>query len=237
MTKNKKRLVIFMSFMILVAVVLWVLSALFGLPWKEKAIADKVEKHLEKKYEKDFELKESYFSFKDGTYGGIFYPEEDPSMEFHAGEGYAEYKYVDMYPEVLWAHQLQEEIDPEVRKVFPNVKSVHVSYVSYQSLDKVKGPDIPRYDEADAALFPNIELEETFTNSKEQWSAMAGLIHSVQSRTAASEVSFNFIEKETNTEAFVLCPPKSTAVITNAQQAQKHCSMRRYDLETSSLVE
>lgn len=222
---------------VLASAALWLAAAFYGLPWKEKALAGKLEAHLEKKYEKDFVLKESYFNFKDGKYGGSFYPKDDPSLAFYADEGYGEYKYADDYPGVVWSRQLKEELEPEAKKAFPHMKTIQIDFVRSENVDMVKGPAIPHYSQADAELFVRVELEGDFSGSKEQWQAIAQFIRSAQSRSAVMEVSFNFVEKKSPTEALVMCPMKNTAVITNGEQAQKKCSIARFDAETTMLID
>lgn len=182
-------------------------------------------------------MKKSYFNFKDGKYGGVFYPKSEPAMEFHADEGYGEYKYVDTYPGKVWAYQLKQEIQTEAERSFPNIKTVETYFNMSEKLDAVTGPRIPRYDEAEAELSARVKVEERFTGSKEQWTAITKLTRHIQSRKAVIDVGVNFLEKETKTEAIIVCPPKKIAVITNTQQAKQHCSMSRYDAETEMPVE
>lgn len=235
--KNRKLLLIVSAMLVVASAAAWIASAFYGLPWKEKAVAAKLENYLEKRYEKDFTLKESFYNFKDGSYGGWFYPAGDPELEFHAEEGFAEYTYVDNYPEEVWARQLKEAVHPLTKGIFPKVSSVSTGYVTYESLDIVKGPEIPPFDQAGAMLSVRVEEKEAFNEKEEQWQKVAELVKAVQDLSTTTEVMFNFIDKKKGIETFMMCPPKTETEISTVQQAKKACSSSHYDLETSALVD
>ncbi|KKB36273.1 hypothetical protein [Bacillus thermotolerans] len=87
MIKRTKWLVAFLA--ILILFVLWAVTSFTGLPWKEKRVAGQLEAHLEEEYQQDFELKTSYFNFKDGRYGGVFYPKKIQEWSFTQMKGTA----------------------------------------------------------------------------------------------------------------------------------------------------
>lgn len=221
---------------IVVSIAAWVVIAFYGLPWKEKAVAAKLEKYLEEKYEQDFTLKESFYNFKAGSYGGQFYPVSDPELEFYAEEGFAEYTYVDTYPEVLWARQLKEAVQPIAKEIYP-AASIDTNYTTYESLDIVKGPKIPPFHEVNVMLGVHLEMEEAFLDSKEEWKQLVSLIEKVQGFSSAIDVSFNFADKEKNIETFITCPPKTEAEIKSVRQAKKFCSVSKYDMETDMALD
>ncbi|VEF46727.1 Uncharacterised protein [Bacillus freudenreichii] len=232
-----KRILIFSSVAIVVGIAAWITIAFNGLPWKEKAVAAKLENYLEEKYDQEFTLKESFFNFKDGRYGAWFYPTEDRELEFYAEEGFAEYTYVDIYPEVLWARQLKEAVQPIAKEVYPEIDKVDTGYVTYESLDIVKGPDIPPFDKSGAMLSVHFKAEGAFSVSDEQWKKVAALVKKVQGLSSAIDVSFNFIDKKEGIETFITCPPRSEAEIGSVQQAKKACWISRYDLETDMALD
>lgn len=234
---TKKWTIMIVALILLLLAAAWFTSSIYGLPWKKNAIAEKLKIHLEEKYNEEFERKDSFYNFKDGSYGGVFYPSNDSTLEFYAEEGFAEYKYVDTYPEVLWARQLEEDIKPLYQKIYPELQTVETHYVTYQSLDKVKGPNIPRYDEAKAELSAHFELEQSFSNSEEQWQPITELVQMIQSLSAETDVSFRFLELGKKTEVFILCPTKSEKEIKTIQHAKEACSVDRYDIETSMPVD
>lgn len=236
MIKRTKWLVAFLA--ILILFVLWAVTSFTGLPWKEKRVAGQLEAHLEEEYQQDFELKTSYFNFKDGRYGGVFYPKKNPRMEFHADEGHGSYKYIDGYPEVVWAQQLKEDIKLDIERSFPHLQLVHTAAVMHQSMDTVKGTAVPHYSETEALLYAGIETKGAFTGSSEQWEAITESVRTIQSKTAFTDIGFQFIETKRNAITHVSCPPKDTAAITTIQQAQAQCSSSGpYDLETGQLVQ
>ncbi|RST77339.1 hypothetical protein D4T97_002295 [Siminovitchia acidinfaciens] len=235
--KIGKRILIFSFVAIVVGIAAWITVAFNGLPWKEKAVAAKLENYLEEKYDQEFTLKESFYNFKDGSYGAWFYPTEDPKLEFYAEEGFAEYTYVDIYPEVLWARQLKEVVQPIAKEVYPEIEKVDTGYVTYESLDIVKGPDIPPFDKAGAMLSVRLEVEGAFSESDEQWSKVADLVEIVQGLSPAIDASFDFIDKKEGIETFITCPAKTEAEIGSVQQAKKSCSLSKYNMETDMALD
>lgn len=234
--KIGKKLLIVLPVVIVAGLTAWLISAFYGLPWKEKAVAGKLESYLEKKYEQDFILKESFYNFKDGSYGAWFYPEANPKLEFHAEEGFAEYTYVDNYPEILWARQLKEAVKPIAKDIYP-AASVDTNYVTYESLDIVKGPEIPRFDETEAMLGVRIEIGIPFSENDEQWQRLANLVEKIQALSPTIDSSFDFINKKEGSETSIICPPKEEAEIKSVQQAKKSCSSDKYDLETDMTLD
>ncbi|GIN89429.1 hypothetical protein J22TS1_04800 [Siminovitchia terrae] len=234
--KIGKKLFIVLPVVIVAGLAAWLISAFYGLPWKEKAVAGKLESYLEEKYEQDFILKESFYNFKDGSYGAWFYPEANPKLEFHAVEGFGEYTYVDNYPEILWARQLKEAVKPIVKDIY-SAASVDTNFVTYESLDIVKGPEIPRFDETEAMLGVHIEIGMSFSENDEQWQQLATLIEKIQALSPAIDSSFDFINKKEGIETFVTCPSKEEAQIKSVQQAKKSCSVSKYDMETDMTLD
>lgn len=236
MMKIKKRMLIISVVVIVAGVAAWITSAFYGLPWKEKAIAAKLESYLEKRYEQDFTLKESFYNFKNGSYGAWFYPASDPELEFYAEEGFAEYTYVDIYPEVLWARQLKDAVQPIAKENYPGA-SVDTGYVTYESLDIVNGPDIPTFDKAKAMLGARFEITEPFLDSAEEWKPLTELVEKVQALSPMIDSTFNFVDKKEGIETFINCPPKTEAEIGSVPDAQKSCTVSRYDMETDTSLE
>lgn len=234
--KSRKRILIISAVVIVIGIAAWIASGIYGLPWKEKAVAAKLENYLEKKYEQNFTLKESFYNFKDGSYGAWFYPASDPELEFYAEEGFAEYTYVDIYPEVLWARQLKEAVQPIAKEIFPDA-SVDTNYVTYESLDIVKGPEIPRFDETEAMLGVRLEIGQPFSESEEEWKRLTALVEKVQALSPAIDSAFNFTDKKEGIETFITCPPKSEGEIKSVQQAKKSCSLSKYDMETDMALD
>ncbi|MBD8006198.1 YfjL-like protein [Bacillus norwichensis] len=234
--KIGKKLLIVLPVVIVAGLAAWLISAFYGLPWKEKAVAGKLESYLEEKYEQDFILKESFYNFKDGSYGAWFYPEANPKLEFHAEEGFAEYTYVDNYPEILWARQLKEAVKPIAKDIYP-AASVDTNYVTYESLDIVKGPEIPRFDETEAMLGVRIEIGIPFSENDEQWQRLANLVEKIQALSPTIDSLFDFINKKEGSETSIICPPKEEAEIKSVQQAKKSCSSDKYDLETDMTLD
>lgn len=208
-----------------------VASAIYGFPWKKKAVAAELKSYLEEKYDQEFQQKETFYNFKDGHYGAIFYPAGDSELEFYAEEGFAEYPFVDIYPEVLWARQLKDAAELTAQKEYPEISSVDTNYVTYESLDIVKGPDIPSFDEAGAALGVHFELEKPFSNSDGQWKKRAALIHEIQELSPVIDVTFNYVDQAKEIETFIICPAKEEAAVESAEQAKRSCSVNRYELE------
>ena len=234
--KSRKRFLIISAVVIVIGIAAWIASGVYGLPWKEKAVAAKLENYLEKKYEQNFTLKESFYNFKDGSYGAWFYPASDPELEFYAEEGFAEYTYVDIYPEVLWARQLKDAVRPIAKEIYPGA-SVDTSYATYESLDIVKGPVIPRFDDTEAMLGARLEIGQPFSESEEEWKRLTALVEKVQALSPAIDSAFNFTDKKEGIETFITCPPKSEAEIKSVQQAKKSCSLSKYDMETDMALD
>jgi len=229
--KRKKVILIAAAVIIVAGISGGVASAFYGLPWKKKAVAADLKVYLEEKYHQEFVQKEAFYNFKDGSYGAVFYPAGDSGLEFYAEEGFAEYPYVDTYPEVLWARQLKETVEPIAEKAEPEIASIETSYVTYESLDIVKGPEIPKFDEAGAALGVRFKLEKAFSESDKDWEKRAALIHEIQELSPSIDVAFNYIDKSKEKETYVTCPPKEEAAIESAEQARKSCSANDYKLE------
>lgn len=230
----KKQTWIILIFGVIVLVLAaWVTIAFNGLPWKEKAVAGKLENYLEEKYDQKFIMKESFYNFKDGSYGAWFYPAQDELMEFYAEEGFGEHTYVENYPEELWARQLKEAVQPIAKNVYPEIEKVDTSYVTYESLDIVKGPEIPPFDQSSAMLSVRLEVKGPFSESDEQWEKVATMVEKVQGLSPAIDTSFNFMDKKEGIETFITCPSRTEAEIRSVQQAKKACWVSRYDLETS----
>lgn len=230
--RNGKRVLMVSAVVLVVGIAASVAGAFYGLPWKEKAAAAKLENYLEEKYEQDFTLKETFYNFKNGSYGGVFYPSGEPELAFYAEEGFAEYPYVDIYPEVLWASQLKETIEPVAKELFPENASVDTGYTTYESLDIVKGPDIPRFDQTEAMLTVQIKVKEGFPDSDQEWEKMAALVKEVQHLAPSIDTTFNYIDKKKGNETFLVCPPKRDAEINTVREAKKLCSMDIFDLES-----
>lgn len=79
------------------------------------------------------------------------------------------YRYVDLYPKDLWGSQLKETIEPVAKELLPKNALVDTSYATYESLDIVKGPDIPSFDQTGAYLTVHIEVKEGFSDSDQEW--------------------------------------------------------------------
>lgn len=229
--KTKKKKWIVVAALIFIGIAAGITSIFYGLPWKERAVAKKLEKHLEEKYDQDFVLKRTSYNWKFSWYGGSFYPEGDPDLAFHA-EDIGQNEYMDTYPEVVWNRQLQEKIKPFYQKVYPDVDTFETLYTE-QSADMVPGPDIPDFTEVDAMLSVIYHLKKPFKDETHEWEKIAALTEKGQKLSRNLDVVFRYTDKGADTEVNIICPTvEEEGEISDAEEAKEKCSVSRYELES-----
>lgn len=234
---KKRKVFLLIILMTGIAFIITVYLFFQGLPWKKVAVAKELEHYLDKKYEQEFILKEKYYNFKDGRYGGIFYLKNEPSLEFNADEGYSENKYEDTFPGVVWAEQLNEDIDAFYKDIYPEIHLFDTDYVIDTKIDMVKGPYIPRYDTVDALLSVSFTINKPFADSDKEWKQHASLLQELQRRSKEIDTSFNYIDDEKKIETFITCPTKTDGKINTVEDAKQKCDVNHFDLEPTEYIE
>ncbi|MGM7636078.1 hypothetical protein [Bacillus sp. Hm123] len=229
--KKKTKVVLSIWSIIVIGVGAFIYSELFGLPWKKAQIANELKQYLEEKYDEKFVLNQAYYNFKNGRYWGEFSPENDQSLEFYAEQGYADYKYVDAYPEEIWVREFQGEIEPIARRIFPDLDGVGTGYVT-ESIDIVKGPAVPTYRQVNASVSASVSFSRKFQGSEQEWQNILELVQEVQKRSNKADISFHYDEeKDPNdeSEVFIPCMSKEGYPVNNIKDVKKACEVIRFE--------
>ena len=126
-----------------------------GVPWKKVQVAQEIEKHVEKKYNTDVEVVDTYYNFKFGNYGATFKAQKD-NIEFTFDtEKTRSGNYLDYYVEALWASQLKEDSEPIIKQSFESLAiesyDYHFTYGIATDL-QIKSDHIPNYKTVNSQL-------------------------------------------------------------------------------------
>lgn len=121
----ERKMKLIMILLIMAVVLLFIVySVFFGLPWKKASTAKKLETYVEEKYDIQVAKKETYYNFKNNSYGAKFVSKTPHSVTFLAetnGE-----QFIDYYPEAVWKRQLSNDIKPEIQKVFSHIENITI---------------------------------------------------------------------------------------------------------------
>lgn len=201
-------------FLLVIAIILFGIGAFFyigfaGLPWKKISVGNETLKYLENKYGEEFKIEDRFFNFKDGSYNIAVHPVTDPSLSFHAGEGWGEYKYFDYYAEEIWTKQAEEDYKEIVHKIFPDLRHYRVSTVYGEGIEKVKKAPIPDYIESNAYIDVAVNLPFRFSESDAEFQRMYTLIQYVQKKGGNVNIFIAYEPRDNDTK-----DTKSTTYIT-----------------------
>jgi hypothetical protein len=159
---------------VIIAFIGYVYFTFTGLPWKERAIANEIQEHLDKKYNIKTNIKETYYSY--GSYGAYFYidGEEEP-LEFRAEKKRDGIE--DTYGERLWSWQMKNDLGPILKKHISNLGS-HGADLQYASNYNGSGI-IPHYKDTGQTFFYRIVLNKSWGEVDEQ-AVHAGLFEVIK---------------------------------------------------------
>ncbi|GGE59178.1 hypothetical protein [Priestia taiwanensis] len=98
-----------------------------GLPWKAQDTANEIQMHLENKYSIKTSIKDTYFNFKQGTYGAYFYEDgKDKTFQFHAEKTHSGIE--DTYGKEVWFWQIENDLNPIVQKHMSNLNTYEATH-------------------------------------------------------------------------------------------------------------
>lgn len=139
-----KKIILSVFLFVIIAVCLYLFIGLFGNPIKKYTVSRELLNHLEEKYDEKFTLVKSSYSWKVGTYGGVYQPEKNKNIQF-AAEKYKTGNFSDYYPEEIWLYEMEKELIPKAKEIFSDYDQVVASTVWGIGSDEVKDGSIPNY--------------------------------------------------------------------------------------------
>ena len=140
----KKKRVLGLLLVVIIALCLYLFISLFGNPIKKYTVSRELLNQLEEKYDEKFTLVKSSYYWKFGTYGGVYQPEENKHIQFTV-EKHKTGSFTDYYPEELWLYEMEKELIPTAKEIFADYDQVQASTVWGIGSDEVKDGKIPTY--------------------------------------------------------------------------------------------
>lgn len=140
-----------------------------GLPWKKEKVAMELKQYVEEKYDIEVELEESYYNFKDKSYGATFVLKNEQSISFSAEKNRSG-ELDDYYPEAVWVNEVKNDVTPILKQSFPSfsIEDFLVNSVYGMGDELVKGKEIPSYKDVYTGTSINAYFRDNWTNETEQ---------------------------------------------------------------------